>query len=239
MNYEDWMASDTMRAIAKILPPDDPNNPRNLARAAEAARKAAEAAAAASPVNVSPSAEAPPPPEVQPIDALEPAPAPKKRRKRRKPRVRQRSAPVRTRESARSRHERVCTVCNHEERDAIDEEFVNWFRADDIAAVYDLDERAVYRHARATGLHAARERNVRAVLGHILERATIVTPTVDGILRAVRAYSCLDRQGRWTEPPAHVVVSSGAQLARAKVIADSEKVLQVLPTGAPQDSSDV
>ncbi len=36
MNHDDWIASDTMRAIAKILPPDDPNNPRNLTRAAAA-----------------------------------------------------------------------------------------------------------------------------------------------------------------------------------------------------------
>ena len=46
MKYEDWMASDTMRAIAKILPRDDPNNPINLARAAAAAEKAAAQAAA-------------------------------------------------------------------------------------------------------------------------------------------------------------------------------------------------
>jgi len=239
MNQNDWTASDSLRMAAKALGPNHPDHPRNIAaRAAEAARKAAEAAAAASSANASPSAEATPAPEVQPVDTFEPAPTPKKRRKRRN--RRRQMVQVELNETARDRHERLCTICNHENHETIDEEFVNWLAPEGIADFYDVDWRAVYRHAHATGLFAARERNLRAALGQIVEQAASVTPTIDGVLRAIRAYSCLNREGHWTELPSHVVVSSGSQLAQANVIAESALTLDVASTGQqePQEPSD-
>ncbi len=62
----------------------------------------------------------------------------------------------------------------------------------------------------AAGLFARRERNMRFALGHMVQQAMNITPTSDSILRAIRAYSCLNRRGQWTEPASHVVVSSGS-----------------------------
>jgi len=114
--------------------------------------------------------------------------------------------------SARDHHSRHCTICHHPERAAIEEEFIHWHNPSDIGFDYEVGHRAVYRHAHATGLFARRERNMRFALGHMVQRAMNVTPTSDSILRAIRAYSCLNRRGQWTEPPAHVVVSSGSAL---------------------------
>jgi hypothetical protein len=111
--------------------------------------------------------------------------------------------------SPRQRHSRLCTVCQHPDRDAIEEEFIHWHNPNDTRYDYGITRAALYRHAHAVGLFARRERNLRSALGHMIQRSMNITPTSDSILRAIRAYSCLNRDGKWTEPPAHVVVSSG------------------------------
>jgi hypothetical protein len=55
-----------------------------------------------------------------------------------------------------------------------------------------------------------RERNMRSALGNIIERSSNIKPTADGVIRAIRAYSCISREVQWIEPPAHVIVSSGS-----------------------------
>lgn len=139
-------------------------------------------------------------------------PPAKKRRKKTRPRKSKSPAPQPSDLIPRGHHERQCSICNHPERDAIEEEFLHWYAPSLTGNHFNVGWRALYRHAHATGLYAARERNLRSALGHIVEQACHITPTVDGVLRAIRAYSCLDRDGQWTEPPAHVVVSSGSRI---------------------------
>jgi hypothetical protein len=51
------------------------------------------------------------------------------------------------------RHERKCTVCNHPDREVIEEEFLRWYVPEDIARDHDIPyASAIYRHAHATGL---------------------------------------------------------------------------------------
>ncbi|MBZ5695599.1 MAG: hypothetical protein LAN36_09580 [Acidobacteriia bacterium] len=119
----------------------------------------------------------------------------------------------------RSHHERHCTICNHADRDAIEEEFIHWHNPTDIAFDYRLSRNAIYRHAHAMNLFALRERNLRFALGHMIQQAMNTKPTPDSILKAIRAYSCLTLDGRWIEPPAHVVVSSGGRVPSPPAIA--------------------
>jgi hypothetical protein len=132
--------------------------------------------------------------------------------------------------STRDHHSRHCTICNHPERAAIEEEFVHWHDPSEIGLDYEVGRRAVYRHAHAAGLFARRERNMRFALGHMVQRAMNITPTSDSILRAIRAYSCLNRRGQWTEPAAHVVVSSGSAAF------DAQRALNPAPAAAPGSS---
>lgn len=108
------------------------------------------------------------------------------------------------------RHERKCIICHHPERETIEDMFVHWHQPFRMAHDYDLPLRSVYRHAHATGLLAARRRNLRCVLDHILERATSTHVTSDAIVRAVRAYTCLTDDNKWVEPATHVIVSPGS-----------------------------
>jgi hypothetical protein len=126
---------------------------------------------------------------------------------------RKRPRPSRAVAGARDPHERHCTICNSPDRDAIEEAFVHWDSPYDIGREYEVGYRAVFRHAHARGLFAMRERNMRSALGNIIERSSNLKPTADAVIRAIRAYSCLNRDGQWTEPPAQVIVSSGGRLA--------------------------
>jgi hypothetical protein len=141
--------------------------------------------------------------------------APRRRRKPRPPRRAKRESkrtvarPVEP-ESPLERHERKCLVCHHPEREAIEEMFVHWHNPFRMACDYDLPLRSIYRHVHATGLVAARRRNLRCVLEHLLEGATRVRATGDTIVRAVRAYTCLTDNNTWVEPATHVIVSPGS-----------------------------
>jgi len=148
------------------------------------------------------------PPELAAPSQVQPEtspPARKKSPRRKKPSRRSRPAT-----EARDPHERNCTICSHPDRDAIEEEFVHWHNPTDIGREYEVGYRAVYRHAHARGLFAVRERNMRFALGRIIERASGVRASADSVLRAIRAYGCLNSKGQWIEPPAHVIVSSGS-----------------------------
>ncbi len=107
------------------------------------------------------------------------------------------------------RHSRRCIICHHPEREAIEEEFVHWRAPWKLSQDYKLnDYRTVYRHARAVGLLLERRERLHSALDAFVESVDDVTFTGDTILRAMRAYSCIDSHGRWTEIPTQVQFST-------------------------------
>jgi len=103
------------------------------------------------------------------------------------------------------RHKANCTVCAHEKREEIEAEFVTWRSPVVIATDYGLADRMnVYRHARALGLFAKRERNVRAALERIIEKAGEVEVTASAAVAAIQAYAKINAQGQWIERSEHV-----------------------------------
>lgn len=110
--------------------------------------------------------------------------------------------------SALERHMRKCMVCHHPEREAIEEEYLNWHSPSKSAAHHNIAPRTLYRHAEALGLTRRRRGNMRAVLDRLLDRAEEATVTGDSIIRALRAYTCLADDRHWVEPPSRVIYSS-------------------------------
>ena len=107
------------------------------------------------------------------------------------------------------RHSRRCIICHHPEREAIEEEFVHWRAPWKLSQDYKLaDYRTVYRHARAAGLLLQRRERLHSALDAFVESVDDATFTGDTILRAMRAYSCIDNHGRWTEIPTQVQSST-------------------------------
>jgi hypothetical protein len=114
-----------------------------------------------------------------------------------------------------NRHQRKCELCHHPDREAIEEEFVHWHEPYAIGRRYSVSKQSIYRHAHAAGLIAHRRENTRSILERILEQAAGTATRVTGqtVINALRAYTCLTDDGRWVEPPSHVVFSTSRPLA--------------------------
>jgi hypothetical protein len=103
------------------------------------------------------------------------------------------------------RHSAECKICSHAEREEIEREFINWRSPAAIAKAYALRNRAsVYRHAHALGLFPKRQRNVRAALERIIERAGEVEVNATAVVNAVSAYARINSAGQWVERSEHV-----------------------------------
>jgi len=146
------------------------------------------------------------------------------------------------------RHSRRCIICHHPEREAIEEEFVHRRAPWKLSQDYKLtDYRTVYRHARAAGLLLQRRERLHSALDAFVESVDDVTFTGDTILRAMRAYSCIDTHGRWTEIPTQVQFSTShdahspqsptrtsnvASSLRSGILDDEDNVLEVHVTAS-------
>ena len=108
------------------------------------------------------------------------------------------------------RHSRKCQICHSRDVEDIEEWYINWSSAHWIALSFKVGlEDVVYRHARAAGLDVLRRQNARMVVEKLMEQVDQVTVTSSTILRAARALSCMNDQGRWTDPPStHIVLTS-------------------------------
>ena len=106
------------------------------------------------------------------------------------------------------RHRRNCTVCSHAKCAEIESDFVSWRSPGAIAQEYGLADRAsVYRHAHALGLFPKRQRNVRAALERIIEKAGEVEASAAAVVAAVQAYSKINATGQWVDRSEHVFLN--------------------------------
>jgi hypothetical protein len=104
-----------------------------------------------------------------------------------------------------ARHRRDCTVCAHPQRSEIEADFVAWHSPLAIAADYGLaDQKSVYRHAHAFDLFPKRERNLRAALTKIIEKAATVEVTAAAVVAAVQAYAKINAAGQWVDRSEYV-----------------------------------
>lgn len=126
------------------------------------------------------------------------------------------------------RHTRLCSICSHPDRDAIEGDFVRWRKPAEIIDDYGLPNRyALYRHAHACGLYQRREVELARVLEKQLENADdCPLERFDVITRAVRAHAHLDGHGRWFEPPRIHHVLTGPLPTQSELVSTS------LPNGA-------
>lgn len=111
------------------------------------------------------------------------------------------------------RHSRKCQLCHHPDVDVIEEAFLNWHSARSIASRFRISRiDSIYRHAHAVGLDTLRRQNVRTVVERFIEEADHVKITAASVLRSIRALSCLDSKGRWTDLPSTRVILTSKDL---------------------------
>lgn len=107
------------------------------------------------------------------------------------------------------RHDRKCCVCRHPERDEIEKEFLRWRSPERIAKDFGIaNHSSIYRHAHATGLFAQRATHLKLSLSPLIERAVTVPVTADSVIRAIIAFAHIDDEGKWVNPPKHVIHES-------------------------------
>ena len=103
------------------------------------------------------------------------------------------------------RHAAECKICSHPQREEIERDFIGWRSPAGIAKDYKLRNRAsVYRHAHALDLFPKRQRNVRAALEKLIERAGEVEVNAAAVVSAVSAYARINAAGQWVERSEHV-----------------------------------
>jgi len=107
-----------------------------------------------------------------------------------------------------TRHERDCRVCNHPKREEIEQDFVAWKSPINLAALYKIPTRSIYRHAHALGLFSKRNRNVRAALGQIIEHAGRVHVNAQAVVSAVAVLAKLNAAGQWVDRSEMVSLNS-------------------------------
>ena len=91
-------------------------------------------------------------------------------------------------------------MCRHEQRGEIESGFLAWRSPAALTEEYGLADRSsVYRHAHALGLFPKRQRNVRAALERIIEKAEGVEVTAAAVVSAVQAYSKINAAGEWID----------------------------------------
>ena len=68
------------------------------------------------------------------------------------------------------RHQCQCSVCSHPQRQAIEEEWVNWGSTTLLAEKCGLSRDGIYRHAHALGLFRERQKGIKRLYEKVLER---------------------------------------------------------------------
>jgi hypothetical protein len=90
-------------------------------------------------------------------------------------------------EAVAARHRAQCRICRHAQRGAIEQEFLDWVPAREIAEEYKLgSHRAVYRHAHALALFRARRGYIERALDNIIERSGEAKITAASVVSAIR-----------------------------------------------------
>lgn len=98
------------------------------------------------------------------------------------------------------RHRRNCSVCGSQRREEIEDAFIGWRSPAAIAEEFGLADRtSIYRHAHALGLFPKRQRNIRAALERIIEKAGEVDVTASAVVAAIQAYAKINAAGEWID----------------------------------------
>ena len=105
------------------------------------------------------------------------------------------------------RHTRKCAVCNHPDREDIDQAFLHWSRSDRIVRDFNLPSlSALYRHAHARGLWTLRRTKIRRALDRIIEQAGDCKPSGNAVIRAIEMSCHFDQNDRYVAPNKRVII---------------------------------
>ena len=97
-------------------------------------------------------------------------------------------------------HSAQCTICAHPNCDEIEQMWIDWVHPEHIACVFHVSRDAQCRHAHALGLLERRSKNIRRALERIIEQGGAASPSISGVVSAVKAYVKFTSAGQGAEP---------------------------------------
>ena len=97
------------------------------------------------------------------------------------------------------RHQAQCTVCQHPQRQEIEEAWIGWGYVERIAYVFGVSRDAIYRHMHALDLFGKRKENVMRALERVIETVEFASPSASAVVSAVKAYVELNSPAQATE----------------------------------------
>ncbi|MDE3137351.1 MAG: hypothetical protein KGL59_12305 [Acidobacteriota bacterium] len=84
------------------------------------------------------------------------------------------------------RHAEQCGICRHPQRAQLEQGFLNWVSARDLATEYQVSKSAIYNHAEVTGLLDQRHHNTQSALDRLIERVDDAQVTAGSVISAIR-----------------------------------------------------
>jgi len=109
--------------------------------------------------------------------------------------VNSQSAPQEGLTASLRRHQSQCSVCAHPQREALEEEWVNWGSTTLLAEKYQLSRDGIYRHAHALDLFRERQKGIKHWYEKVLERLDTVKFSGSDLVKVLKDYTALcDRE---------------------------------------------
>ena len=130
------------------------------------------------------------------------------------------------------RHQAQCSICQHPQRQEIEEAWMNWANTTLLAKDYHVSRDAVYRHMRALDLFKVREKRVKLIYEKILERLDMVSVNGATLLAALRDYTALLEKEK-AERGSTGASQEVSELEPSELVKDES-----LPEGGTSDSSE-
>jgi len=91
------------------------------------------------------------------------------------------------------RHEAQCSICQHPQRQLIEEMWLDWCYTHGIAENFGVSRYGIYRHAHALGLFSIRRQNGIRVLEKLMERGDVTEINGSVVVSAYKLFRELVR----------------------------------------------
>jgi hypothetical protein len=86
------------------------------------------------------------------------------------------------------RHQSQCTICQHPDREKIENDYLQWTSITDLARSHGVSRDSLYRHVHALGLDKKRSSTILLPLERLIERGDWAKLTGATVLKAIQFY---------------------------------------------------
>jgi hypothetical protein len=97
------------------------------------------------------------------------------------------------------RHQAQCTICQHPQRQEIEEKWIDWCSPYQFQKEYGISHDSMYRHAHALDLFSKRNKNATRALERIIEKVDYAQFNGSVVVSAIKALAKINSTGQRSE----------------------------------------